>query len=482
MFFSRKPPCSKYNCKYHSRLARLTKWIIGCAMVLTSAVTGSAYAQELIPLPQDDPFHQPPAGYGSLPNGTILRDRKINAQYLLPFLSTEVTTWLGSNAEKFAPSFEQLRNLKIDAYQVLYKSIDGHNQPSAQVATILVPQGSFGGAGTRPLVSYQIAIDSTSTRSLPSYTLRSGLLGQGVASVATFEVSLSLPALAAGYAVVYPDFIGPKANWIDGPLAGHLVLDGIRAATRYAPAGLAPRTRVGMMGYSGGGQGTGWAAQLKDSYAPELNIVGAVLGANPSADLVAMYTTNNGQPVSSALLVTAIAGLNRAYPEAGVWNYLNLAGKALIASAEDESIIEAIAKRPVLPPLEVFSKQPWVPLQLSAPGKKIFEINTQKGKRGSRSIPILSVHDEFDELVPVSADNDLMLQYCREGISVQVTRTATPTPVIGLVHIIGEIINALPALNYLTQRFEGKPSRNDCAASNIWASPLPLPYKPFQTE
>lgn len=468
-----------------NRVARRRVGFVAWAFALVFALIGvvvSPARAEFVPLPDDDPFYVPPSGYESLPNGTVLRDRTINAQYLLPFLSTDVLSQLGNSADRFFPWFEQLKNLKINAYQVLYKSLDSHDRPTAQVATVLVPQGPWIGGGPRPLIAFQVAQDSTTTRAAPSYTLRAGLLSGGALANPTFEVSLSLPALAYGYAIVYPDYEGPHAQFIAGPQAGHGVLDGVRAVLNYAPAGLAYNTPVGLWGYSGGGHATGWAAYLKESYAPELNVKGAAVGASAASDLVQMYYNNNGKFVAGSLLVTAIAGLNRAFPEAGIYEYLNPAGKLLIDSAQDETLIEGILKRPVLAPLEMFTNEPWVPVPESKVGKYVFGINTLAGKPAPRTVPILNYHDEFDELVPVKADNDLALQYCREGVPVEVMRTFTPIPLIGLVHIAGEAEGALPALNYLANRFKGLPPRNDCPYSAIWASPLPLPYKAFITQ
>jgi hypothetical protein len=39
-----------------------------------------------------------------------------------------------------------------------------------------------------------------------------------------------------------------------------------------------PEAKAQLWGYSGGGLASGWAAQLHSTYAPELDIVGAVLG------------------------------------------------------------------------------------------------------------------------------------------------------------------------------------------------------------
>ncbi len=78
---------------------------------------------------------------------------------------------------------------------------------------------------------------------------------------------------------------GMQSQFIAGPQAGHAVLDGVRAALSYVPAGLSRDTPIGLWGYSGGGQASGWAAYLKDSYAPELNVKGAASWCKSSGQL-----------------------------------------------------------------------------------------------------------------------------------------------------------------------------------------------------
>jgi len=457
----------------------LTVWASALLLILAGGITRPAQAQS-VPTPDNDPFYVPPAGYQALPNGAVLRDRSIDAQFLLPFLSTNVTSMLGS---AFGDKIAALQNLKINAYQVLYKSTDSHDQPTSEVATVLVPQGPWLGNGPRPLVAYQLDEDSVTTLGAPSYTLRTGLLGQGVLAADTFEVSVSLPALLEGYAIVYSDYEGPQSQWIAGKQEGHGVLDGIRAVLNYAPAGLTANTPIALWGYSGGAGATGWAAALRQSYSPELNVVGAAIGANPNSDLAQMYTNNDGK-LSSGLLVMAIVGLDRAFPEAGIDAYLNAAGTQLLAGAQNMVTIEAAIAYPVVGPIENYTIAPNVSLVNSAPGRFIFPTNSLVNQSLVPDMPILNYHDEFDELVPVKADNDLALKYCKAGANIEVMRTSTPVPFVALIHIAGEIEGWVPALNYITNRFNGVAPRNDCGplATAVWASPLPLAYYPFVTQ
>jgi hypothetical protein len=465
------------------RSTSLAVRIMIAVLMLAAFGASAAGAASAIPVPANDPFYVPPAGYQTLPNGVVLRDRKINAEYLSPFFSTEVLTQFGIQLTNFLPSFYQLQNLKINAYQVLYKSTDGHNQPVAEAATILVPQGSWNGGGTRPVVSYQLDEDSVTTNCEPSYTLRTGLMAQqgGAGTAGQFEVSLSLVSLLQGYAVVYSDYEGPQSQWIAGLQEGHGVLDGIRAALAYAPAGLSTRTPVGLWGYSGGAGATGWAAEQAQSYAPELNIVGAAIGANPNSDLTRMYLRNDGTLVDG-LLVMAIVGLDRAYPEAGIDAYLNPAGQQLLAGAQNQCTFQAAIQYSFTGPIENYTINPAVKVPDSAPGQIIFPANSLVDQAVTPTIPILNYHDEFDELVPVAADDELALKYCQAGAAVEVMRTSTPTPFVALVHIAGEIEGDLPALTYLGKRFKHMAPRNDCPAASKWSTGNGLPYYPYVTQ
>lgn len=461
---------------------------VGAVLALLSAAaaaTFSAQAQSTIPAPGDDPFYVPPAGYQSLPNGSVLASRGIDAEYLAPFFSTSVVSLFGSAAASFAPGFTQLQNLKINAYQVLYKSTDGNGQPVAEAVTVLVPRGPWSGGGTRPVIAYQLDEDSVSVNCEPSYTLRTGLLAQqgGAGSVGQFEVALSLPALLDGYAVVYSDYEGPQSEWIAGLQEAHGVLDGIRAALDYGPDGLTPGTQVGLWGYSGGAGATGWAAEQAQSYAPELNIVGAAIGANPNADVVKLYDKVDGSLVDG-FLPMAVVGLSRAFPNAGVAQYLNAAGTQLLAKAANPDVcsIQALVEFAFAGKIENYTVDPAVSLPDSPPGQIIFPSNSLVDQPLTPSMPVLNYHDEFDEIVPVASDDELALKYCAAGGQVEVMRTSTPVPFVGLVHIAGEIEGDYAALNYLGNRFNGLAPRNDCPASVLWSLGDGLPYYPFITQ
>lgn len=402
--------------------ASVTGVAAGAAPATSDGAT-VADAGALVP-PDQDPFYQPPAGYGSLPNGSVLRSRRITAIYLaLP--------------------------LPAAAYQVLYKSVDGHDQPVAEAATILVPLTPWIGRGPRPLVSYQLAEDSVSTRCQPSYTLRVGLAQPTPA--ATYEVSLSLAALARNYAVVYADYEGPHSQFIAGPQTAHGVLDGVRAAQNFAPAGLRPDTPVGLWGYSGGGFATTWAAEQQPAYAPELHVVGAAAGGVP-ADLKAMFTHNNGN-IGAGLVILAVIGLDRAYPEAGIDSILNDKGRALFAANNDACTLDTA----LFHPFDRIENYTTVSDVAGSP-QAAFLFHTNDLGQSTPAVPYYDYQATGDELVPVTAADNLVSGYCARGATVQKVRFP------GSEHIVAEVSGQQGALQFLADRFDNRTAANDCTA------------------
>ena len=112
-------------------------------------------------------------------------------------------------------------------------------------------------------------------------------------AVAQFEFLLIAAAVAEGWAVSVPDHEGPQGMWGAPYEPGYHVLDGLRAALNTERLGLSPSAPIGLWGYSGGGLASAWAAEMSGSYAPDLNIVGAVLGS-PVGDLGHTFRRLNG--------------------------------------------------------------------------------------------------------------------------------------------------------------------------------------------
>ena len=243
------------------------------ALLAGSLAPLAASAGAAIPVPADDPFYKPPAGFASVPRGTMLRARNIQV------------TGLG------VP-------IPMSAWQVLYRTENTRGRPIATVETIMVPLAPWVGPGKRPLLSYQTAIDSLGTQCNPSYRFRTGTEKE--------EAAVLPGALAKGWAVAVSDYEGRRMAYTAGLLAARTVLDGVRATENFKPAGLAGRkTPVGFWGYSGGGQATAWTAEQQPRYFPNLNVKGiAEGGVPPNVKQVARQI--DGGPFAGAHLAASV--------------------------------------------------------------------------------------------------------------------------------------------------------------------------------
>src|SRR5690606_1875525 len=126
-------------------------------------------------------------------------------------------------------------------------------------------------------------------------------------------------------------------TYVVGRSEGRAVLDMARAAQRLPGTGLSSSTPVGLMGYSQGGGAVAWAAELAGTYAPELNLKGTAAGGIPG-DLPAVAEFVEGGPVVALALLASI-GLDAAYPELDLEDYLNDRGRDLMETADDLCLV-----------------------------------------------------------------------------------------------------------------------------------------------
>ena len=363
--------------------------------------------------PDADAFYRPPAGFESSTPGTVLRSRPVTVRGLgLP--------------------------VPVDAHQFLARSSDAHDRPVAVAGTVMIPRMPY--PGTRPLVSYQPAIDSLGDQCNPSYTLRAGT---------QYELPLMMLALTHGWAVVVTDYQGPEDAFAAGRMEGHGVLDGIRAALALPEAGLAGAgTPVGLWGYSGGGLASSWAAELQPGYAPELNVVGVASGGTPS-DLIAAARQIDGGPASGLVLLASV-GLSRAYPE--MLSLLNDAGRQMMEEIGDMCVGDAIGAFPYRR-LNEFTHSPD---PLSEPVTVDVMEKNHLGRQAPKA-PVFLYHSLFDELIPYSTARQLNRQWCDRGATV-----AFHTDVLS-EHSSLAVSGAPLAVSYLASRLSGLPAPDTCA-------------------
>jgi Secretory lipase len=358
-----------------------------------------------VPPPADDPFYCVPENLEAFCPGEVLDRRPVEVRM-----------------------FRRLVN--ADAWQVKFRSTDTHGAAVSGVTTVMIPRRPFNGS-VRPLLSYQPAIDSLGATADPSFTLRHGNQQ---------ELPLMVRALRRGWAVVTTDYTGPQHAFGVGLVAARFVLDGIRAAIAFEPAGFDAATPIGLWGYSGGAQATVWAAEQHSSYAPELNIVAAAAGAIP------VDPTSSGLPddgnIFSGLAVASLVGISRGFPDVDLLGALTPQGQAMVAAAADMTFHQLIMSFPFLH---------WGDY-LTVPG--VFEIpglrTAFEAIRLGQATPMTSVylyhavHDQY----PAIADVDKLVEkYRREGVDVTYRRFRFGE------HMIVALTGVQSSLRFLSERF-----------------------------
>lgn len=372
-------------------------------------------------LPCDDPFYEPPPGFQHSTPGTVLRSRDVELAFL------------------------GLIPQRVRATQLLYRTTDMHGKPDAAATTVIVPAERAPAAVT-PVISYQCAIDAVTSRCFPSYALRRHAHATG--AVAQFEFLLVAACLAEGWAVSVPDHEGRLGMWGAPYEPGYHVLDGLRAALSAKRLGLSPDAQIGLWGYSGGGLATAWAAEMSGSYAPELNVVGAVLGS-PVGDLGHTFRRLNGTLMSGlpALVVAALADI---YPDLDrlIQEHATEEGKVLLQRLHNMTTAEAIirmAKKDMGDMLD----QPLEQI-LDTPEVQHVFADIKLGV-AVPTPPVLIVQAVHDQLISVGDIDELADTYTSGGASVTYHRDMFSE------HMLLHPLSAPMALRWLIDRFAGKP-------------------------
>jgi len=372
-------------------------------------------------LPADDPFYDPPAGFQHANPGTVLRSRDVELAFL------------------------GLIPQRITATQLLYRTTDMHGNPEAAATTVIVPAERAPAAVT-PVVSYQCAIDAVSSRCFPSYALRRRAVAPG--AVAQFEFLLIAAAVAEGWAVSVPDHEGRAGMWGAPYEPGYHVLDGVRAALNTERLGLSPSAPVGLWGYSGGGLASAWAAEMSGSYAPDLNVVGAVLGS-PVGDLGQTFRRLNGTYMSGlpALVVAALADI---YPELNkiIQEHATPEGKVLLEKLHHMTTAEAVI-RMVKKDMDDLVDVPLEEILDTPELKRVFD--DIKLGAAVPTPPVLIVQAVHDQLISVENIDELADMYSAGGADVTYHRDMFSE------HLLLHPMSAPMTLRWLTDRFNGKP-------------------------
>jgi hypothetical protein len=353
---------------------------------------------------------------------------------------------------------ERINYANATAWRIMYLSRDVNNRPMAVTGTVIVPNTAWPGGATRPIVGYAPFTAGMGDQCAVSHLLAGESFGDFTSGVQTGFVNA---LLGKGMAVAQTDYQGLGTpgdhTYIMRIPQGHAVLDVIRAAQRLAGTGLPTNGPVGTAGYSQGGSGSAAAAEMAATYAPELRMQGAYVGA-PAANQVTLATTLDGS-FYAGFLAFALIGTQAAYPQANVPGLANAAGQQVLASANTVCTFDAVlgfAFRQTntltkdARPLSAYMTQE--PFASIAAQNKIG--NTKP------SAPVMVEHSSLDDVLPFAQGQQMARDWCAKGATVQFNDLFTFIPLF--VHLFQGGTSGTNAANWLAGRFAGTPATTNC--------------------
>ncbi|MDN6175562.1 MAG: lipase family protein [Brevibacterium sp.] len=326
----------------------------------------------------------------------------------------------------------------------MYRTTDEKGNARAATATLLTPEGADDQAEDAVVIAP--GTQGIADKCAPSRQMGMGTEYEGISVTA---------ALAAKRPVVVVDYVGLGTegahNYLNRVEEGRSVLDAAKAVQEVEGSSIDADTKLQLRGYSQGGQATAAALELKEDWAPELNVASASAGAVPTD----LYKTVSG--LSSFYTAFALYGVDSFARQADVdmTKYLNQKGLDAVDRASNQCTVEALVSNAFVD-TDTLTKD-------GSSFQKIIEDNfldvadRQKiGQAEVPDIPLLVNHSHLDDVVPFAQGKGLASTWCDAGHKVLFRDNFGPTH-------IGGYLATVPRIEIFTNRtFAGKAPVDSC--------------------
>ncbi len=339
------------------------------------------------------------------------------------------------------------------AWNVLYKSTDSLDADNVVSGTVLVPTAAWTGSGPRPVILYAIGTHGLAQGCAPSRQLAAGT---------DYEGANIQAALKAGYTVLVTDYQGylkgDAATYLAGKSQAHANLDLFRAAQAVPGANISPASKVGIWGFSQGGQTAAWSAEILQSYASDVNVVGVAAGGIPADFIKSAYNLDGN--LGAAFLASGVAGLYAQYPETlNIELIASPAGFAALDKLRGQCVFEALFDLQNKSLKDFTNNNIGLDQILKITDIKNTLIAQNLGTKPV-NVPMYMFHGQADEFIPLDQNVALKNTYCTKYPNVYFDLYPSE-------HIVTLFQAATPALSWLGDRFNGKAAPSTCSNTAV---------------
>jgi pimeloyl-ACP methyl ester carboxylesterase len=302
---------------------------------------------------------------------------------------------------RIRPLATPLKN--ASAWQFLYWSRTPQDRPVAVSATVVAPATAAPGGSARPVLAYAHPTTGLGDQCAPSAQIASGH---------AVELLLFPLALKQGWTVVETDYQGlgtPGDHaYLIGQSEGRNVLDSVRAAETIAGSGANAASKVVVWGHSQGGGAAAFTAELQPTYAPDVDLVGAIAGA-PAAGF---DPTGFGisKPAYGGFVPMVLVGLRAGYPDLDADAALTAEGRRELTEVSGMCTSEALATFKGTDTSELLNTD----LLAQPAWQAVFDAN-RAGDRPT-GVPLFIYHGAADDLVSPASSAALLARYCAHGV------------------------------------------------------------------
>ena len=345
----------------------------------------------------------------------------------------------------------------MQAWSIHYWSTAENGQLQDVTGMVVAPAGGRPGP-TRPVLAWTHGTWGVARQCAPSLS-QSFYDSTPGTSPTFFTATPALDAVANGYVVVAPDYPGLGSAgvhpYLGGVPAARSTLDAIRAAQGIAQARAGKR--YALWGASQGGHAALWTAQLARSYAPDLELVG-VAAAAPPTDLIA--NLRGGDDPSIRAFLTAFT----AYSWSGYYG----APLSSLGRPQTQMIITRLAQNNCVtidskPKLGELIGMVMLRKQLTGVDLGSIQPWSDIARRNSVDptaigVPMLIGQNPADVIVSPAVTRTYARQACQAG------KTVKWIDIVGKGHPTSAQDSAAATLQWVADRFAGRPAPNDCGS------------------